>query len=68
MELTPLNAVGPVDGRYFSKTEELQDYFSEKALIRYRVNTEVRYFIALCRQDIKQLSGISEEDLIRLEK
>ncbi len=40
MELSPLNAVTPIDGRYFNKTNELQAYFSEQALIRYRVNTE----------------------------
>ncbi len=67
MELTPLNAIGPIDGRYLSKTEALQAYFSERALIYYRVNTEVRYFIALCKQDIPQLESVTEDDLIRLE-
>lgn len=67
MELSPLNAVTPIDGRYFNKTNELQAYFSEKALIRYRVNTEIKYFIALCKQDIDQLKNINKDDLIRLE-
>jgi len=67
MELTALNAITPIDGRYFDKTEALQDFFSEHALIFYRVNTEVRYFIALCKLDIPQLSEISEDDIIRLE-
>ena len=45
--LTELTAVSPVDGRYRSKTEKLADYFSEQALIRYRIRVEVEYFIAL---------------------
>ena len=48
MELSPLTATSPVDGRYRNKTEELADYFSEYALIRYRVKVEIEYFIALC--------------------
>ncbi len=67
MELTALNAISPIDGRYFDKTEALQDFFSEHALIYYRVNTEIRYFIALCKLDIPQLSEITEDDIIRLE-
>jgi hypothetical protein len=46
--LTPLTAISPVDGRYRNKTEKLADYFSEQALIRYRIRVEVEYFIALC--------------------
>ena len=47
MDLSPLTAVSPVDGRYHSKTAPLSDYFSEFALIRYRVRVEVAYFLAL---------------------
>ncbi|TNF23808.1 MAG: adenylosuccinate lyase, partial [Bacteroidetes bacterium] len=48
MELNVLTAVSPVDGRYRKHTESLSPYFSEAALIRYRVRVEVEYFIALC--------------------
>src|SRR5215831_735224 len=47
MKLAPLTAISPVDGRYRNKTESLDQYFSEYALIRYRVFVEVEYFIAL---------------------
>lgn len=58
MELTSLTAISPVDGRYRSKCEPLDRYFSEFALIRYRVRVEVEYFIALCRLPLPQLAGI----------
>ncbi len=48
MELTPLSATSPIDGRYRNKTEELADFFSEYALFKYRVKVEIEYFIALC--------------------
>ena len=48
MELNPLTATSPVDGRYRNKTEELADFFSEYALFKYRVQVEIEYFIALC--------------------
>ncbi|MCX2678538.1 adenylosuccinate lyase [Galbibacter sp. EGI 63066] len=57
MQLTPLNAVSPIDGRYRSKTEKLADYFSEEALIKYRVRVEIEYFIALCNIPLPQLKG-----------
>ena len=57
MSLTPLNAISPIDGRYRSKTNELADYFSEEALIKYRVLVEIEYFIALCTIPVPQLSG-----------
>ena len=57
-EIQTLLAVTPVDGRYSSKTESLSAYFSEYALIRYRVRVEVEYFIALCRIPLPQLEGI----------
>lgn len=58
IELTPLTAISPVDGRYRNKTEKLADYFSEQALIRYRIRVEVEYFIALCELPLPQLEGI----------
>ena len=56
MNLTPLNAVTPLDGRYISKTSSLQEYFSEAALIKFRVQVEIEYFIALCNSSILQLN------------
>ena len=53
-----LTAISPIDGRYRSKTEGLAPYFSEHALIKYRVQVEVEYFIALCQLPLPQLSGI----------
>lgn len=55
MNLLPLTAVSPIDGRYHNATQELSDYFSEYALIKYRVFVEVEYFISLCQTDIPQL-------------
>jgi adenylosuccinate lyase len=57
MELNVLTAVSPVDGRYRKHTESLSDYFSEAALIRYRVRVEIEYFIALCELPLPQLKG-----------
>ena len=56
---TALHAITPVDGRYASKTEALSQYFSEYALIKYRVRVEIEYFIALCESDLPQLKGVS---------
>jgi adenylosuccinate lyase len=58
MQLTELNAISPIDGRYRSKTVSLSSYFSEEALIKYRVLVEVEYFIALCEAGLPQLSKI----------
>ena len=60
MVLSPLTAVSPIDGRYHSKTESLGEYFSEYALIRYRVKVEVEYFIALCELPLPQLAGVDK--------
>ena len=60
MELCPLTAISPVDGRYRSKCEALDRYFSEYALIRYRVRVEVEYFILLSRT-VPQLQGIAPD-------
>ena len=60
MQLTELNAISPIDGRYRSKTVSLSPFFSEEALIKYRVLIEVEYFIALCKADLPQLSGVNK--------
>ena len=60
MELTALTAISPIDGRYRSQTEELAAYFSEHALIRYRVMVEVEYFIALCELPLPQLQSVDK--------
>ena len=57
MELDLLTAISPIDGRYRGKTESLADYFSEYALIRYRVRVEIEYFITLCELPLPQLAG-----------
>lgn len=56
--ISPLTAVSPIDGRYHSKTQQLSQYFSEFALIRYRAKVEIEYFIALCNIPLPQLKGI----------
>lgn len=56
-DLTPLNAIGPVDGRYASKTVELRAFFSEHALIKYRVSVELEYLKALWKLGLPQLAG-----------
>lgn len=58
-QLTELNAVSPIDGRYRSKTISLSKYFSEEALIRYRVLVEIEYFIALCEIPLPQLQNVA---------
>jgi adenylosuccinate lyase len=66
MELSALTAISPVDGRYSSKVKNLGHYFSEYALIKYRIFTEVEYFVALCELPLPQLSGISTDKLEQL--
>ncbi|WP_323787930.1 adenylosuccinate lyase [Psychroserpens sp.] len=66
MSISSLNAISPIDGRYRNKIENLAPYFSEEALIKYRVLVEVEYFIALCELKLPQLSDINSsvfEDL-----
>ena len=66
MELNILSAISPVDGRYRNKTEPLAEYYSEYALIRYRIRVEVEYFIALCEIPLPQLQSFDKakyEDL-----
>lgn len=60
MELNILTAVSPIDGRYRGKTEQLASYFSEYALIKYRVFVEIEYFIALCELPLPQLATIDK--------
>ncbi|MCO5267173.1 MAG: adenylosuccinate lyase, partial [Lentimicrobium sp.] len=62
MELTTLNAISPVDGRYRKQVEGLTYFFSEAALINYRVFVEVEYFIALCNIPLPQLKAITIAD------
>jgi adenylosuccinate lyase len=56
MKVSELTAISPIDGRYRNKTRELADYFSEFALIKYRVHVEIEYFIALCEIPLPQLA------------
>ena len=64
MNLDKLTAVSPVDGRYRDKAEPLAAYFSEYALIRYRVRVEIEYFIALCELPLPQLESISADKML----
>lgn len=64
---SPLIAVSPIDGRYHSKTAQLSEYFSEFALIRYRVKVEVEYFIALCSIPLPQLKQVDSDCFTRLQ-
>ena len=68
MELTQLTAISPVDGRYRNKCASLDQYFSEYALIRYRVRVEVEYFISLCEITLPQLSGVDHSLFPQLRK
>ena len=66
MKLDPLSAISPVDGRYRGKTKSLSNFFSEEALIKYRVRVEIEYFISLCELPLPQLSNFNSsffEDL-----
>ena len=66
MDLTLLTAISPIDGRYRSKAEPLADYFSEYALIRYRVRVEIEYFITLCELPLPQLQNFDHSLFERL--
>ena len=63
VNLDVLTAVSPIDGRYHGKTQELASYFSEFALIKYRVRVEIEYFTALCEFQLPQLAGVSRKSL-----
>lgn len=58
MSLSSLTAISPIDGRYRGRVEVLENYYSEYALIRYRVKVEIEYFIALCKLPLPQLAGV----------
>ncbi len=60
MSLSALNAISPIDGRYRNKVNELAPYFSEEALIKYRVLVEIEYFIALCEIPLPQLKTVDK--------
>ncbi|MGM9829304.1 MAG: adenylosuccinate lyase [Muribaculaceae bacterium] len=66
MTLSALTAVSPVDGRYNGKTAALSEYFSEFALMRYRVKVEIEYFIALCELPLPQLEGFDHSHFAKL--
>ena len=60
MNITQLNAISPIDGRYRNKISKLSNYFSEEALIKYRVLVEIEYFIALCEIPLPQLANFNK--------
>ena len=66
MKLNELTAISPIDGRYRGKTKDLAAYFSEYALIKYRVRVEIEYFIALCQLPLPQLEGFDANLFERL--
>jgi adenylosuccinate lyase len=68
MSLNALNAISPIDGRYSSKTNSLSPFFSEEALIKYRVRVEIEYFIALCEIPLPQLSKFDTSKFDTLRK
>ena len=68
MNITQLNAISPIDGRYRNKVAQLANYFSEEALIKYRVLVEIEYFIALCEIPLPQLSGFDKKIYPELRK
>lgn len=59
--MTALTAISPIDGRYHQKTKDLIIYFSEEALIKYRVRVEIEYFIALCTLPLPQLKNVDKK-------
>ncbi len=66
MNIDSLNAISPIDGRYRSKTNALAAYFSEEALIKYRVRVEIEYFIALCNLPLPQLQQVTADQQEKL--
>ena len=61
-----LSAISPIDGRYRNKTEDLGEYYSEYALIKYRILVEIEYFIALCKIPLPQLENFNSDLYPRL--
>ena len=68
MSNSSLNAISPIDGRYSSKTSELNKFFSEKALMKYRLVVEIEYFISLCEFDIPELKNFDKSKFELLRK
>ena len=68
MTLNTLNAITPIDGRYYNKTNEYSNYFSEKALIKYRVLVEIEYFLALTKTKIPVFKNFSQKSIKNIKK
>lgn len=68
MELHPLTAISPIDGRYWKKVQSFSEYFSEYALIRFRLQVEIEYFIALCMYPLPSLKNIDSTVFLDLRK
>lgn len=66
--MNSIHAISPIDGRYFNKVSALSAYFSEAALIKYRVRVEVEYYISLCKLPLEQLKGVEESSFAELRK
>ncbi len=66
MKINPLKAISPIDGRYRKQTRSLESYFSEYALIKYRLYVEIKYFIALCEFPLPQLKEVSQNSIEEL--
>src|SRR5215467_4902584 len=64
MELTALSAISPIDGRYRNQLQQLDEYFSEYALMKYRVIVEVEYFLFLARKNFFSLSASAKKNLL----
>jgi adenylosuccinate lyase len=63
MDNIEINSISPIDGRYFKNTQKLRDFFSEAALIKYRVYVEIEYFIALYELPLSELSGLNDQNI-----
>ena len=63
-----INSISPIDGRYFDKVQVLSNFFSEKALIKYRLKIEIEYFISLSKLDIKEFKGWNSQNDKHLRK
>ena len=66
MQLNPLNAITPIDGRYNEKTKKFRDFFSEQALIKFRVLVEIEYFTALTKTQIPTLKDFPKESVKKI--
>jgi adenylosuccinate lyase len=68
MQLQPLTAISPIDGRYRNQLQHLDQYFSEFALIKYRVKVEVEYFLFLSQNKFFKISASLKKELLNIEK